>query len=540
MNNKNFNQSNNSQENIEPENNFNQSVDSNNFSEEPGGLNQGAEENGFENEGLNDVNGPDNFGEDSEQNFIVEELDDANSEDNFNNTVDGNIVEEQPTDKMKERLVFMEFTDAPLSLVLKSFAEETGKNFIFPNQVGGLTISIHFKGVPWDEALKAILETHTLGMVRVGENVVRIDGVDKLTAYLQTLEQAKLYETRRSPTKILVFRLNNAKSADILTRLNDLVGRDKQIDPRIQVSADERTNSIVMEAPEFILAKAKNIIERLDLKTPQVEISSRIVEVQKTNSDLFGVSWLNQSLVNFDPGRGLGFGSLNFPNSVTGSFAVDPGVRAAPAVGNAQFKFGSINKFIDLDLLLRMEERRGTTNVLQSNRVLVLDGQEAAILAGSSKFFRPAAGAVAGDPANGQAADGLSEIKFNLSLEVKPQVTADGAVILDLQIQSDTPGATTGESLADKNTRELRTQMIRDSGDTGVIGGIYDTSKTESIVGIPFLSSLPIIGALFRSTITEESQTELLIMVTPTIVTSSRQDRGSTARSDSNMNSTNF
>ena len=82
--------------------------------------------------------------------------------------------------------------------------------------------------------------------------------------------------------------------------------------------------------------------------------------------------------------------------------------------------------------------------------------------------------------------------------------------------------------------------MIRDSGDTGVIGGIYDTSKTESIVGIPFLSSLPIIGALFRSTITEESQTELLIMVTPTIVTSSRQDRGSTARSDSNMNSTNF
>ena len=366
-------------------------------------------------------------------------------------------------------------------------------------------------------------------MVRVGESIVRVDAVEKLTLYLQALEQAQQFETRRTPTKILVFRLNNAQAETIVERLNLLLARDKTIDPRIQISADQRTNSIVMEAPDFILAKSKNVIERLDLKTPQVEIASRIVEVQKTNSDLFGVSWLNDSLLNFDPGRGLGFGSLNFPNSLVSNFSVDPGLRGQPSVGNAQFKFGSINKFIDLDLLLRMEERRGTTNVLQSNRVLVLDGQEALVLAGNSKFFRPAAGAVVGpgaDPAAGGGdVAGLSEVKFNLSLEVKPQVTADGAVIMDLSIKSDTPGAPTGEVLADKNTRELTTQMVRDSGDTGVIGGIYDNSRTETVIGIPYLSKLPIIGALFRSTQIEESQTELLIMVTPTIVTD--QKRGS-------------
>ena len=115
---------------------------------------------------------------------------------------------------------------------------------------------------------------------------------------------------------------------------------------------------------------------------------------------------MNQSLLNFDPGRGLGFGSLNFPNSVSSSFAVDPGIRATPSIGNAQIKFGSINRFLDLDLLLRMEERRGTTNVLQSNRVLVLDGQEAQILAVNSKFFRPAAGAILGGGVGGGAADG--------------------------------------------------------------------------------------------------------------------------------------
>jgi type II secretory pathway component GspD/PulD (secretin) len=181
-----------------------------------------------------------------------------------------------------------------------------------------------------------------------------------------------------------------------------------------------------------------------------------------------------------------------------------------------------------------MEERRGTTNILQSNRVLVLDGQEASIIAGNSKFFRPAAGGTVVNQGEGNGGDdpGLAEVKFNLSLEVKPQVTADGAVIMDLQIKSDTPGDPAGEALADKNTRELTTQMIRESGDTGVIGGIYDTSRTQSVTGIPFLSDLPIIGALFRSTITEENQTELLIMVTPTIVSGRQSEAEPTMGED--------
>ena len=447
---------------------------------------------------------------------------------------DSDLIGEESTDdlltqKSKYKVIYMEFTDAPLSIVFKSFSAETGNNFIYPKSVGELTISIHFQGVPWDEALRAILETHSLGMVRVGDNIVRVDAVERLTDYLQALERAQQFETRRAPTKILVFRLNNAKAAEVAERISALLNRDRQIDPRIQVSPDERTNSIVIEAAEHTIAKAKNIIDRLDLKTPQVEIASRIVEVTKTSRNDFGISWLNQALLNFDPGRGLGFGSLNFPNSLASSFAVDPGIRGNTRVGNAQFRFGSINRFLDLDLLLRMEETKGTTNVLQSNRVLVLDGREATILAGSSRFFRPAAGGVnvggPGAPAagGGDQGSGLAEVKFNLSLQVTPQVTADGAVILDLNIKSDTPGNTTGETLADKSTRELTTQMVRDSGDTGVIGGIYDTSKTETVIGIPFLSSIPIIGALFRATTVNEDQTELLIMVTPTIMSGKRE-----------------
>ena len=500
--------------------------------------NQGQQQFGQENFGFQEQQNGGDFNQQGE--FVEQGIDDFQNQnqDLFGQQeqVGTDLIGQESTDvsltqKSKYKVIFMEFTDAPLSIVFKSFSAETGNNFIYPKSVGELTISIHFQGVPWDEALRAILETHSLGMVRVGDNIVRVDAVERLTDYLQALERAQQFEARRSPTKILVFRLNNAKAAEVAERITTLLIRDRQIDPRIQVSFDERTNSIVIEAAEHIIAKAKNIIDRLDLKTPQVEIATRIVEVRKTNRNLFGISWLNQALLNFDPGRGLGFGSLNFPNSLASSFAVDPGIRGTPSIGNAQFRFGSINRFLDLDLLLRMEETKGTTNVLQSNRVLVLDGREALILSGSSRFFRPAAGgvnvggAVGAAGGGGEQGSGLSEVKFNLSLEVKPQVTADGAVIMDLSIKSDTPSPTTGEVLADKSTRELTTQMVRDSGDTGVIGGIYDTSKTESVVGIPYLSAIPIIGALFRATTVDEDQTELLIMVTPTIM-SGNQDAG--------------
>ncbi len=433
--------------------------------------------------------------------------------------------------------IFMEFYDAPLSLVLKSFSEETGNNFVYSSQIGSTPVTVHFKGVPWDEALKGILETYSLGMVRIGESVVRIDQVTRLTQYMQDLEQAKLFEMRRIPTKVLVFRLNNAVAGDVAQRLTALLARDIEVDQRTKIQADARTNAIVMEASVQVLNKAKAIIERLDLETPQVEIASRIVEVQKTMNNFFGVAWGNS--FNFDPGRALGFGTLNFPNSVGSSFAVDPGVAAANTAGVGRFRFGSLNKFVDLDLLLKMEEKKGTTNVLQSNRVLVLDGQKASILAGNSRFFRPAAGAAtipgqvpAGGGAGGGEAIGLAEVKFNLQLDVKPQITALGSVIMDLLIKSDTPGDSTGEALATKNTRELQTQMVRDSGDTGVIGGIYDTSRTTTVSGVPLLSDIPILGALFRSTQTVENQTELLIMVTPTIVSGrSNEDRMETSSS---------
>ena len=180
-------------------------------------------------------------------------------------------------------------------------------------------------------------------------------------------------------------RLNSSKAVDVATNITKILANDITLDTRIKISPDERTNAIVMEAPERILAKVKNIIKRLDIETPQVEIASRIVSVSKNNSNNFGVAWTGA--FNFDPGRGLSFGSLNFPNSIASSFSVDPGISNLASSGATRLKFGSINNFLDLDLFLKMEEKKGYANVLQSNKVIVLDGQKANVLQGSTQYF---------------------------------------------------------------------------------------------------------------------------------------------------------
>lgn len=409
----------------------------------------------------------------------------------------------------------IDFHQAPLSLVLMTFAEESGHNFSFPEPIGAIPITAHYRQVPWDEALKAILETNGLAMAKVGERIVRIDRVEKMTDYMSKIEEASQYKRRLVPVKLLVMRLNHAKASDVEGRVKAILANDTAKDKRIQVAADERTNSIIVEASVEVLAKVKAVVDRIDSQTPLVEISSRIVEVTKNTKNFFGIVWANK--INYDPGRGLGFGSLMFPNSLASDFSVDPGVVEQATTGNANFRFGSINSMFDLDLILKMEETKGTTQVRQSNRVLVLDRVEARILSGQSQFFRPAGGGSVINTGSGAAggATGLSEVQFNLELKVKPEVTQEGLINMDLLVTSDTPGDSTGEALATKNTRQLTTRMARKHGETAVIGGIYDTKKTETQLGVPFFSDLPIIGVLFRSTNVAESITELLIMITP-------------------------
>ncbi|MGE0173001.1 MAG: secretin N-terminal domain-containing protein [Oligoflexales bacterium] len=418
---------------------------------------------------------------------------------------------ETPAQQFSGRPTSVEFHEAPLNLVLKTFEQESGNNFIFPRDIGDILVTMRLKDVPWDEALKAVLETYGLGMVQVGPKIARIDRIENLTGYLQKLNDTNRFKVRLEPTKILVVRLNNAQAEVAIPNLTSLLAADMTNDPRIKLSADKRTNTVVAEAPPPILTKIKSVLDRIDLETPQVEIKGRIVEVSKSDNDFFGVAWGNN--FNFDPGRGLGFGSLNFPNSLTSNFSVDPGVSGGGRAGNLSVKLGSINRFLDLDLFLAMESKKGTAKILQDAKSVVLDREPASIQAGSQDIVTQT------DVINGVPTTRLVTIDYLLKLEATPEVTASDLVNLKLDISSDIPNTAVSQgAISTKVTRRQSTKMSLASGETGVIGGIYDNKKSKAVTGIPILSSIPIIGALFRSTNTIETQTELLIMITPTIL----------------------
>ena len=436
------------------------------------------------------------------------------------------------------RPIAIEFFNTPLREVLNVISEESGNNFVYKDTIGATNITIKLRDVPWDEALNAILETYGLGMARVGPKIVRVDTLRELVTSLEQINQSKKVEALSAPTRLMTVRLSHAKAATIAPTVQNILNtaiqaatmetlpNNARSNVNLSVVADDRTNSLVVQAPVTFLARAKALIERLDIETPQIEIASRIVEVNRQGSDFLGFSF--STALNYDAGRALSFGSLNFPNSFRSGFAVDPNVVKTESNSTTTFTFGSINNFINLDAILKMEERRGTSNILQSNRVVVLDRQKASINAGTSQYFRRLADTTSAQGATTQnggseaaaaaGGGGIDKVDFNLSMDVTPEVAADGLITMQVNVSTSNPSAPTNGQAAAGSSRSVATRMALRSSDTAVIGGIYDTKKVSSVSGIPFLMDLPIIGALFRSTSQSESQIELLVFLTPTLV----------------------
>ena len=415
------------------------------------------------------------------------------------------------------RPIRLEFRGAPLTEVIRMLSAESKVNFILPPDVGTKPIYLSLNGVPFNDALQAIIGANSLGMVSIGPNLVRIDTLERLAQDREQEEKRRKSEIKIRPTKLLVYRLSYAKAENAAKMLGEILGAAATEDKRVKVQVDARTNAVIINAPAGDLSTVKALLERIDLETPQVRIATRIVELQKNMANRFGISW--GTPLNIDQGRGLGFGNLVFPNSMLSRFSIDAGGQQNLA-GSSRFFFGSSNNSMALDLALSAEESRNTAEVLQSSNLIVEDNEKATIIAGRSDFFRPQV--IAGAGAGAAAGNTLDEVKYNLTVQVKPHITSDGSVQMELDIQSDSPTPSTGGATAAKNNRQITTKLNRRSAETAVIGGIYNTERGKSVRGVPFLSSIPIIGALFRSSESNDSKRELMVMVTPTILTNTK------------------
>ena len=428
------------------------------------------------------------------------------------NDILGEGLEDKDYNKYVGEAVEIEFYSTPLRQVLQTFADQSGNNFIFSKDIGQELITIKLSKVPWDAALAAILETYKLVMSRIGDNIIRIDSIDRMADYFSSKEKITDAKLLAEKNKILVMKLSNAKADDIKARMAELL-ITQGLARKIKISTDSRTNALILEAPELILSKAKLIVERLDVPIPQVEIASKLIEVNRSASNELGITW--QGNLNYSALNGMDFGSLKFPNSVRAPFMIDAGASAVGTSNAIDFMIGSLNDVVNLDLTLKIGENKGTTEVLQSNKVLVKDRESATISTGNTDYFN-----ISTADKNGDLTPSLTSVSYNLSLNVTPELTTDGKVGLQLDISSTTPSAgAASQVVTSTNNRSLTTKLIKKSGETAVIGGLYDNKKTFQEWKLPVISSIPIIGSLFRGKQQTETHTELMILITPTIKT---------------------
>lgn len=413
------------------------------------------------------------------------------------------------------------FKDAEITDVLRVIAEFANLNIIAGDEVKG-KITIRLLNVPWDQALDIILQSRGLGMVKIG-NVVRVAPLAQLQE-----ERTKIAEAKRSLEKVqdLVTKLipiNYASAKEISSKV------EKLLSDRGSLQFDERTNTLIVKDVPSIVAEAEKLVASLDLQTPQVLISSRIVEVQDNFTRELGIQWGGWS--EFSPRYGNPTG-LYFPNSInlfgnvpempgagaqinTGtpmnSFAVNlPAAVGVGSGGSIGFVFGSINNSAVLDLRLSALESSGRGKIISSPKILTLDNTEAEIKQGISIPYETVS----------QAGTQTTFIDATLSLKVTPHITPDRSVIMKIKVEKNAPNealrSAGGVPSIDK--KEAHTEILVKDGETAVIGGIYKVDRSESRSGVPLLSKIPLIGWLFRKTAKTGAKSELLVFITPQIV----------------------
>ncbi len=396
--------------------------------------------------------------------------------------------------------ISLQLKDADIKDVLRTFAALTNLNIVVdPGVSGSVTVELH--NVPWDQALDLILKINNLDYV-LENNVLRVAPLAKLAQEKQQAAQFAKQQEAAKPVKTVVKPLSYAKA----TYVASLVTRDAfLLSDRGSVVVDERTNTLIIRDTVDRVEGVLRLVETLDQPTPQVVIEGRIVETTRTFSHQLGVNWGFEGLMDAEHGNDTG---LNFPNSidVSGRVGLEKGTN-----GIISFAFADILNTFNLDFTLSAAESDGLAKIVSSPRVTTQNLMRANIRSGLQIPVQT----VANNTVTVQYVDAT------LNLDVTPQITAEGTVMLDIDIKKQQPQTAlnvTGGNNVPIFTRAAKTQLLVRDGGTTVIAGIYQVNDQVSNNSVPGLAKIPLLGALFRNKDVSKSHDELLIFITPRIV----------------------
>jgi len=415
----------------------------------------------------------------------------------------------------------LNFQNIEVRAVLQLLADFTGMNLVTSDTVQG-NLTLRLKNVPWDQALDIILKTKGLAMRQNG-NVMMVAPATEIAAReKQELDaQKQLVELEPLYSEIIEIKFAKAAELAILLENDDEDENDDEtsgfLSSRGSVSVDERTNSLLLRDTASQLTEIHKLIEQLDIAIRQVLIESRIViandDFTKELGVRFGVTSANHvgnSIIN----RGVTSGSLNatdqFNNGATietqDSLNVNMPVAnpaGSIALALAKLPFGS---FLDLELSAMQEE--GSGEIVSSPRVITSNQKTATIEQGTEIPYQEA---------SSSGATTVSFKKAVLKLDVTPQITPDDRIVMDLEVHKDEIGEIF-LGIPSIDTRNVKTQVLVDNGETVVLGGIYEQRKTKSSKRVPFFGDLPYVGFLFKTNANVDEKQELLIFVTPKII----------------------
>ncbi|MDJ0656911.1 MAG: type IV pilus secretin PilQ [Xanthomonadales bacterium] len=452
----------------------------------------------------------------------------------------------QPPEYTGTRVTF-NFQDIPVRAVLQLIADVSGLNIVVSDSVSG-NVTLRLQNVPWDQALDILLQAKSLDK-RENGNVIWVAPQAEIAAREQQLLQALKEKRELEPLRSTFIQVNYAKATDLAEIIQSAASGSADdggglLSPRGSVTVDERTNILLLTDTPDRLDEIRNLVTRLDRPVRQIQIESRIVIATDTFSDEIGVRFgltggyedndgnvisvagsanatdrmNNLALVNrqINPDRSS-FPVIGPDNPPAGISIPTLGERLnvnLPASDTAsRWAVGILTSDYLLDLELSALESEGRGEVISSPRLITANQREAFIQQGVEIPFQQA------------SSSGATNISFKdavLELRVQPLITPDNRVILDLAVKKDTVGQLVpvegGGQVPSIDTREIQTQVLIDSGQTVVLGGIYEQTIREDSNKVPVLGDIPGLGVLFRQNSSQNDKAELLIFVTPTIL----------------------
>lgn len=402
--------------------------------------------------------------------------------------------------------ISLSLKDADVKDVLRSFAKISGLNVVVQPGVRG-TVTVELESVPWDQALDQILKINGLGYELEG-NIMRIAPTAVLESEARRQQALAQAQALSVPLRTVVKRLSYSTAGQMSRILMAGAGRQGGgiLSQRGTVTVDARTNTmIIKELPNYIDTVIA-VIETLDIPEPQVMIEARIVETTKRFNRTLGIRWGFDAVADAAHGNTTG---LVFPNNVTGQGGVN--LLTGGANGFIDLTLGNILDTFTLDARLQAAEAEGLINVLSAPKIATLNNESATIQSGLQIPIQT----VANNTVTVQF------VNATLRLQVTPHVTAEGTILMDLQIQKREPQlafAVVGAQNAPIATKEAQTRVIVRDGGTTVIGGIYKVSTDQGQDRVPGLANVPILGELFKNRRRTDENEELLIFITPRVI----------------------